>query len=69
MSLPRIRLMEIISSVVWASIFVIGVVYIGSKYSMQEGPLQEGTLWMIGIITAFIIAMMGTGYWLSTIEE
>ena len=69
MSIPRIRLLEIIASVAWASIFVVAIVYIGIKYSMQEGVLQEGTLWIIVVIVGFIVAMMGTGYLLSRIEE
>ncbi len=69
MSLPRIRLLEIIASVAWAGLFVLAIVYIGSKYSMQEGVLQDGTLWIIATIVGFIVVMMGTGYWLSKIEE
>jgi hypothetical protein len=47
----------------------VAIVYIGNKYSMQEGVLQEGTLWIIVVIVGFIVAMMGTGYLLSRIEE
>ena len=64
MSLPRIRLLEIIASVVWSGLFVLAIIYIGSKY-----PIQEGTLWIIIVIVGFIIAMMGTGYLLSKREE
>ena len=69
MNIPRIRLLEIIASVAWASVFVVAIVYIGNKYSMQEGVLQEGTLWIIVVIVGFIVAMMGTVYLLSRIEE
>ena len=69
MSIPRIRLLEIIASVACASIFVVAIVYIGNKYSMQDGVLQEGTLWIIVVIVGFIAAMMGTGYLLSRIED
>lgn len=64
MSLPRIRLLEIIASVVWSGLFVVAIVYIGSKY-----PIQEATLWIIVVLVVFIFAMMGTGYLLSKIEE
>ena len=69
MSIPRIRLLEIIASVARASVFVVAIVYIGNKYSMQDGVLQEGTLWIIVVIVGFIAAMMGTGYLLSRIED
>jgi heme A synthase len=50
--------------VAWSGLFVLAIVYIGSKYS-----IQEGTLWIIVVLVGFIIAMMGTGYLLSKIEE
>ena len=64
MSLPRIRLLEIIASVAWSGLFVLAIIYIGSNY-----PIQEGTIWIIIVIVGFIIAMMGTGYLLSKREE
>ena len=64
MSLPRIRLLEIIASVVLSGLFVLAIIYIGSKYS-----IQEGTLGIIVVLVGFIVAMMGTGYLLSKREE
>jgi|TARA_B110000263_G_C15300318_1_gene507644 hypothetical protein len=48
---------------------LLAILYLGRLYVNDGSMSYEGTMGLIGIIAGFIVAMMGTGYWLSKLKN
>ncbi len=69
MSISRLQVLEIVVSCFWCVMLLLAILYLGRLYVNDGSMSYEGTMGLIGIIAGFIVAMMGTGYWLSKLKN